>query len=139
MITLNIYRVSQPKFIYLLQTVTYMKLVLTIFVAILTGLLYGDSGSNATKSMSNVSLLLSGIMFLWYTTMMPSVLKCKRKISISIWIFYLIFFIVPSEVPIIKKETFNNWYKLRTYFMANMITTFPIHVCTISLINFTFS
>lgn len=32
------------------------------------------------------------------------------------------------EIEIIKKETFNNWYKLRTYYVATMITSTPVHV-----------
>ncbi len=31
-------------------------------------------------------------------------------------------------MEILKKETFNNWYTLRTFFCANMLITTPIHV-----------
>lgn len=58
-------------------TVTHLKLVLHILCATLIGLLYGDSGSNASKSIENVGFLLIGIAYLWYTTVMPGVLKCK--------------------------------------------------------------
>lgn len=34
----------------------------------------------------------------------------------------------PSEVAILRKEVFNNWYKLRTYYLATVITSIPIHV-----------
>lgn len=34
----------------------------------------------------------------------------------------------PSEISILKKEVFNNWYKLRTYYAATLITSTPIHV-----------
>lgn len=36
---------------------------------------------------------------------------------------------VPTELAIVRKETFNSWYKARTYFLANTLTTTPIHVC----------
>lgn len=39
--------------------------------------MYGDSGVNANKSVANVGLCLIGVAYLWYTTMMPSVLKCN--------------------------------------------------------------
>ncbi|CAD7079005.1 unnamed protein product [Hermetia illucens] len=91
-------------------TVTHLKLVLHILCAILIGILYGDSGTNATKTFSNVGLLMIGVVYIWYTTMMPSVLK------------------FPLEIATIKKETFNNWYKLRTYYLATQITSTPIHV-----------
>lgn len=34
----------------------------------------------------------------------------------------------PAEIEIIRKETFNNWYKLRTYYLATIITSTPVHV-----------
>lgn len=34
----------------------------------------------------------------------------------------------PAEISILKKEVFNNWYKLRTYYVASLITSTPIHV-----------
>ncbi|KAJ6643142.1 ATP-binding cassette subfamily G member 4 [Pseudolycoriella hygida] len=91
-------------------TVTYLKLMLHITTAILVSLMYGDSGINANKSVANVGLFLIGVCYLWYTSLMPSILK------------------FPSEVAILKKETFNNWYPLRTYFCANVLTTTPIHI-----------
>lgn len=57
--------------------------MLHILCATLIGLLYGDSGSNASKSFENVGFLLIGIVYLWYTTVMPGVLKCKLKLHIS--------------------------------------------------------
>lgn len=36
----------------------------------------------------------------------------------------------PAEISILKKEVFNNWYKLRTYYLAALITSTPIHVRT---------
>lgn len=35
---------------------------------------------------------------------------------------------VPSEIAILKKETFNGWYKLRTYYLATIAVMAPIHV-----------
>lgn len=34
----------------------------------------------------------------------------------------------PNEINIVRKEVFNNWYKLRTYYIAALITSMPIHV-----------
>lgn len=59
------------------QTVSHLKVVMNIATAVLVGLMYGDSGINATKSVANIGLLLIGVAYLWYTTLMPSVLKCK--------------------------------------------------------------
>lgn len=35
---------------------------------------------------------------------------------------------VPTEFGVIKKEQFNNWYKLRTYYVAFQITNLPLQV-----------
>ncbi|XP_037960649.1 ATP-binding cassette sub-family G member 1 [Teleopsis dalmanni] len=91
-------------------TVTYLKLIMHILCAILVGFLYGDSGSNATKQVSNLTSFLIHCVYLWYTTMMPGVLR------------------FPQEMNIIKKETFNNWYKLKTYYLATIITSTPVHI-----------
>lgn len=36
--------------------------------------------------------------------------------------------LVPSELGVIKKEQFNNWYKLRTYYTAFQLANLPIQV-----------
>jgi len=91
-------------------TVTYLKLIVHIACALMIGLLYGDSGSNATKQVANLGSFIIHCVYLWYTTMMPGVLR------------------FPQEVAIIKKETFNNWYKLKTYYLATIITSTPVHI-----------
>lgn len=64
--------------------------MLHILCATLIGLLYGDSGSNANKSIQNVGFLLIGVAYLWYTTVMPSVLKCKYKIQAAGFLLTLV-------------------------------------------------
>ncbi|XP_055589767.1 ATP-binding cassette sub-family G member 1 isoform X2 [Uranotaenia lowii] len=91
-------------------TVTHLKLFFHIVCAVVVGLLFGDSGVNGTKSVSNVASFVVHILYLWYTTLMPGVLK------------------FPSEMKILKKESFNNWYKIRTYFIATMLTALPVQI-----------
>ncbi|XP_059616488.1 ATP-binding cassette subfamily G member 4 isoform X2 [Phlebotomus argentipes] len=91
-------------------TVTHLKVLCHVLCATLIGLMYGDSGVNATKSINNVGFLIIGVVYLWYTTMMPGVLK------------------FPSEIAVLKKETFNGWYKLRTYYFATIAVMAPIHI-----------
>ncbi|GAB0095927.1 ATP-binding cassette sub-family G member 1 [Sergentomyia squamirostris] len=91
-------------------TVTHLKILCHVLCAILIGLMYGDSGVNATKSVNNIGFLTIGIVYLWYTTMMPGVLR------------------FPSEIAILKKETFNGWYKLGTYYFASIVVMAPIHI-----------
>ncbi|XP_013112641.1 ATP-binding cassette sub-family G member 1 [Stomoxys calcitrans] len=91
-------------------SLTHIKLLMHILCAILIGLLFGDSGSNADKQLSNFGSFLVHSLYLWYTTIMPGVLR------------------FPQEIAIIKKESFNNWYKLRTYYLATLITSTPVHI-----------
>ncbi|XP_058446480.1 ATP-binding cassette sub-family G member 1 isoform X2 [Malaya genurostris] len=91
-------------------TVTHLKLFFHVVCAVVVGLLFGDSGINGTKSVSNVASFLVHILYLWYTTLMPGVLK------------------FPSEMKILRKESFNNWYKIRTYFIATMLTSLPVQI-----------
>jgi ATP-binding cassette, subfamily G (WHITE), member 1 len=91
-------------------TVTHLKLFLHILCGILIGLFFGDSGINAHKSISNIGFFLANIVYLWYTTMMPGILR------------------FPNEINIVRKEVFNNWYRLRTFYFASLITSTPIHV-----------
>ncbi|KRG03429.1 ATP-binding cassette sub-family G member 1 isoform X2 [Drosophila mojavensis] len=91
-------------------TLTYLKLGMHILSAVMIGLFFGDSGINATKQISNVGMIMIHCVYLWYTTIMPGILR------------------YPMEIEIIKKETFNNWYKLRTYYVATLITSTPVHI-----------
>ncbi|XP_030240951.1 ATP-binding cassette sub-family G member 1 isoform X1 [Drosophila navojoa] len=91
-------------------TLTYLKLGMHILSAVMIGLFFGDSGINATKQISNVGMIMIHCVYLWYTTIMPGILR------------------YPLEIEIIKKETFNNWYKLRTYYVATLITSTPVHI-----------
>lgn len=65
-----------------MQTVTHLKLFVHIVCAIVIGLLFGDSGINATKSISNVASFMVHILYLWYTTVMPGVLKCRLLLAL---------------------------------------------------------
>ncbi|XP_058056884.1 ATP-binding cassette sub-family G member 1 [Anopheles bellator] len=91
-------------------TVTHLKLFVHIVCAVVIGLLFGDSGMNATKSISNVASFMVHILYLWYTTLMPGVLK------------------YPYEMNILRKESFNRWYEIRTYFLASMLTSLPVQI-----------
>jgi ATP-binding cassette, subfamily G (WHITE), member 1 len=46
-------------------TVTHLKLFLHILCAVLIGLYFGDSGVNASKSISNIGFFLINVVYLW--------------------------------------------------------------------------
>ena len=91
-------------------TVTHLKLALHILVGILLGLLYTDAGWDGRKTISNVCFMLVNSVYICYTSLMPAVLK------------------FPSELPVLRKEQFNNWYKLRTYYAAVLLTSIPVQM-----------
>lgn len=89
-------------------TVTHLKLLLHFLVGILLGLKFTDCGSDGSKTFSNVGFLIITTVYLCYTSMMPAVLK------------------FPTELLVLRKEHFNNWYKLRTYYLAFIMTNMPV-------------
>lgn len=91
-------------------TVTHLKLALHVFTGIILGLLYENAGSDGSKTVNNIGFSLVSTVYLCYTSMMPAVLK------------------FPSELPILRKEQFNNWYKLRTYYLAILLANMPIQM-----------
>ena len=51
----------------------------------------------------------------------------------------IIFFLVPLELSIIKREHFNRWYSLRAYYVAMTLADFPIQVaCTVAYVLITY-
>lgn len=96
--------------IYRDWSVSHIKVIVHFLVAILLGLLYANAGEDGSKTFSNVSfLMVTGIYFM-YTSMMPAVLK------------------FPLELAILKKERFNNWYQLRTYYAATLVVAIPLNL-----------
>ncbi|KAG6463199.1 hypothetical protein O3G_MSEX013735 [Manduca sexta] len=91
-------------------TVTHLKVLLHIVIGVLLGLLYEQAGSDASKTLSNLGFLLVSCAYLCYTSLMPAVLK------------------FPSELSVLKKENFNNWYHLRTYYAAVLVTGIPMQI-----------
>ncbi|CAH1105011.1 unnamed protein product [Psylliodes chrysocephalus] len=88
-------------------TISQLKLVLHVLVGLFLGITFQSCGRDATKVFNNLGFLLCGLVYLTYTSMLPAVLK------------------FPSELTILKKESFNNWYKLRTYYAAFLIFDIP--------------
>ncbi|XP_060531308.1 ATP-binding cassette sub-family G member 1-like isoform X2 [Cylas formicarius] len=87
-----------------------LKLFLHFLVGAMLGLTYHNSGYDASKSISNVSFFLVSVVYISYTSLMPAVLR------------------FPSELLILRKELFNRWYTLRTYFISHMAADIPLQI-----------
>ncbi|CAG9854168.1 unnamed protein product [Phyllotreta striolata] len=91
-------------------TISQLKLVLHLLIGLFLGVTFQNCGRDAAKVFSNLGFLLCSLVYLSYTSMLPAVLK------------------FPTELSILKKENFNNWYKLTTYYAAFMIFDIPQQV-----------
>ncbi|BES94897.1 Protein of unknown function, DUF258 [Nesidiocoris tenuis] len=89
---------------------TYLKLALHLVVGLVTGSLFLNCGSDGSKTFSNLGLLMCIIVYTSFTSVMPAVLK------------------IPGEISVLKKEQFNNWYKLRTYYVAFLTSQIPCQI-----------
>ncbi|XP_072938569.1 ATP-binding cassette sub-family G member 4-like [Epargyreus clarus] len=91
-------------------TTTHLKVVLHVMTGVLLGILYGNAGNDASKTFSNLSYFIVSAVYLCYTSLMPAVLK------------------FPAELGILKKENFNSWYNLKTYYAAVLLTSMPLQI-----------
>ncbi|XP_065159986.1 ATP-binding cassette subfamily G member 4-like isoform X5 [Atheta coriaria] len=91
-------------------TILHLRCVLHVLVGIFIGLLYYDYGNDGSKTMKNIGYFIISMVYLSYTTMMPAALK------------------LPSEVPILRKESFNNWFNLSTYYMSFIMVHMPLQM-----------
>lgn len=90
--------------------VTTHRAIAYFFVSILLGLLFEKAGQDAEKTFSNVGLFSISLIFLTYTTMMPAALT------------------FPTEMYILRKERFNSWYQLKTYYIAILVIDLSTHL-----------
>lgn len=91
-------------------TISSLKILLHAVVGIFLGITYLNSGHDGSKTVHNVGFFIVSCVYLCYTALMPSVLK------------------FPSELNILKKERYNNWYNLKTYYMAFLIADIPMQI-----------
>ncbi|XP_075224033.1 ATP-binding cassette sub-family G member 4 isoform X2 [Lycorma delicatula] len=96
-------------------TVTHLKMFMHFIVGIFMSIIFKNSGNDGSMSINNIGFFLCTNVYLSYTSIMPAILK------------------FPSELHILKKEQFNNWYKLSTYYAAFLITNIPVQMmlCTV--------
>ncbi|KAJ8949889.1 hypothetical protein NQ318_010523 [Aromia moschata] len=91
-------------------TISQLKIVLHVLVGVFLGLTFERAGDDASKVLNNLGLMFCSLVYLSYTSMMPAVLK------------------FPSEVGVLRKERFNNWYKLKTYYAAFLVSDIPLQI-----------
>ncbi|XP_041985806.1 ATP-binding cassette sub-family G member 4-like isoform X2 [Aricia agestis] len=91
-------------------TVTQLKILLHFLVGVTLGLVFQQAGDDSSKTFNNLGFFLISVVYVCYTSLMPAALRFS------------------DEIPVLKKENFNNWYKLKTYYSASIILGIPLQI-----------
>lgn len=93
----------------------YLKISMHIFLGFILGGLFLGVGSDATKSLYNYGYCFACLILFLYVPMLPVLLH------------------FPSEVQLIKREYFNRWYDLSSYYTAYTVLNIPIQIFLASI------
>jgi ABC-type multidrug transport system ATPase subunit len=95
------------------KSVLWVRLAVHITVAVLVGLVFLDTGREASRILSTFRLIYAMTMFLMYTG------------------FYSLVTRFSLEQSIVKREHFNRWYSTGAYYLAMTLSDIPLMtVCT---------
>lgn len=85
-----------------------LRIIIHIFLGLLVGNIYIGMGQDGSKTIFNFGFYFTCIIFFMYVPMMPVLLQ------------------FPTEVQLLKREHFNKWYSLGSYFLALTVSTIPV-------------
>lgn len=113
------------------QTLTHLRIIVNVLVAILLGWLFIGSGVDGSRVLANYNLMFAILIHHVFATMMLTILTCKFN-----YFFYLIILIefsiffhsVPTEKSTILKENFNRWYSVKSYYISTTLIDLPISI-----------
>ncbi|XP_033212434.1 ATP-binding cassette sub-family G member 4-like isoform X2 [Belonocnema kinseyi] len=92
------------------RVLTYMRISMHFWIAILVGTLNFKIGEDANYAFDNYNLLFFSVMFLMFSSFSATLIT------------------FPLEVPVLAREHFNRWYKLRSFYLANKLADFPLQI-----------
>lgn len=90
------------------KSIMWLRLTIHIAVSILVGLVFQNSGGEASKIFSTFKLIYAITIFLMYTG------------------FYSMVTRFGLDIAIIKREHFNRWYTTTSYYIALTLTDVPL-------------
>ncbi|KAH8284489.1 hypothetical protein KR044_010297 [Drosophila immigrans] len=84
-----------------------LKFYMNIFLALIVGGLYMGVGCQASKALFNFGFMFTIVIAYLYLPMMPVLLQ------------------FPTEIKLLKREYFNQWYRLSSYYAAMVSAKLP--------------
>ncbi|KAI4485697.1 hypothetical protein M0802_012593, partial [Mischocyttarus mexicanus] len=92
------------------KILTLTRISMHLFIALIVGAIFFRIGQDATYVLDNFNLLFFNLMFLMFSAFSSTLIT------------------LPLELPILMREHFNRWYKLRSFYLANKFADFPVQL-----------
>ncbi|XP_055710760.1 ATP-binding cassette sub-family G member 4 [Phlebotomus papatasi] len=89
-------------------TLTHLRIGVNIIVAVMLGFLFIEGGNEGSRVLDNYNLMFANLMHHSMTTMMLTVLT------------------FPTEMAILRKEHFNRYYSLKSYYTSVTLLDIPM-------------
>lgn len=102
-----------------------VKTILPISLSSLIGLLFYQIGTDASRIIFQYGLYYTCIIYFVYVPMMPLLIKGKYCSIVLKTLYVYCWISVPLEMKYLKKEYFNKWYNIKSYYMALTLSTLP--------------
>lgn len=100
-----------------------VKILSVVAISLLVGGIFFKIGNDATRSLYQYSLFYISLIHFIYVPMMPLLVKSKCFKFFEILVFKWI--LVPLDMKYVKKEYFNKWYNIESYYLALTFSTLP--------------
>ncbi|XP_058805878.1 ATP-binding cassette sub-family G member 1-like isoform X2 [Phymastichus coffea] len=100
------------------KILSFTRLTMHLLIGLLVGSMYYQIGQDAAFALENFSLLFFTLMFVMYTAFSATLIT------------------FPDELPILTREHFNRWYKLRSVYIANKLADLPVQIAATACFTF---
>ncbi|XP_015122214.1 ATP-binding cassette sub-family G member 1 [Diachasma alloeum] len=97
------------------RILTFTRLSMHCLIAIFKGSVFYNIGEDAEEARNNSGLLFMSLMFVMFSAFSATLIT------------------FPLILPIVVREHFNRWYKLRSFYLANKLADLPIQITAVSL------